>query len=104
MEVSSRRLNPEEKDRSAVLATFRDITAVRSVTERFAHQAMHDPLTGLPNRTYLIERLSGLRAAGALTAVLFVDLDDLKAVNDAYGHDAGDACQTAGTRSARPGR
>jgi diguanylate cyclase (GGDEF)-like protein/PAS domain S-box-containing protein len=89
--VSSRRLSPEDGSRSAVLITLRDVTAVRSATERFAHQAMHDPLTGLPNRTHLVERLSGLRAAGALTAVLFIDLDDLKAVNDTFGHDVGDA-------------
>jgi GGDEF domain-containing protein len=58
-------MNPEDDDRSAVLITFRDITAVRSATERFAHQAMHDPLTGLPNRTHLVERLGVLRATGA---------------------------------------
>jgi diguanylate cyclase (GGDEF)-like protein/PAS domain S-box-containing protein len=89
--VNSRRMNPEDDDRSPVLVTYRDITAVRSATERFAHQAMHDPLTGLPNRSHLVDRLSVLRAAGALTAVLFVDLDDLKGVNDSLGHDAGDA-------------
>lgn len=89
--VSSRRLSSEDGSRSPVLITLRDITAMRSATERFAHQAMHDPLTGLPNRSHLVERLSGLRAAGALTAVLFLDLDDLKAVNDTFGHDAGDA-------------
>jgi diguanylate cyclase (GGDEF)-like protein/PAS domain S-box-containing protein len=88
--VSTRRLNPEDGARSPVLIAFRDITAARMATEKFAHQALHDPLTGLPNRTQLIESMERLRAEGTLTAVLFVDLDDLKGVNDSLGHDAGD--------------
>ena len=90
LSVTSRRLNPEDGDRSAVLITFHDITAVRVATDRFAHQARHDPLTGLPNRTYLVERMERLLASGELSAVLFVDLDDFKIVNDSLGHDAGD--------------
>ena len=90
LSVCSRRLNPEEGDRSAVLITFHDITAVRTATERFAHQALHDPLTGLPNRAHLIAHAEHLLATTALGAVLFVDLDDFKRVNDSLGHDAGD--------------
>jgi diguanylate cyclase (GGDEF)-like protein len=90
LSVSSRRLNPDEDDRSAVLITFHDITAVRSATERFAHQAMHDPLTGLPNRAHLVAHADRLLADGVLGAVLFVDLDDFKSINDSLGHDAGD--------------
>ena len=63
--------------------------------ERMRHEAVHDPLTGLANRTLLHDRLGHAlarseRDSGA-TAVLFVDLDNFKQVNDAHGHAAGDA-------------
>lgn len=99
LSVNSRRLNPEDGRRSAVLITFHDITAVRTATERFAHLALHDPLTGLPNRAHLVAHLDRLLADGALGAVLFVDLDDLKTINDSLGHDTGDeVIQLAGQR------
>jgi diguanylate cyclase (GGDEF)-like protein len=63
--------------------------------ERMRHEAVHDPLTGLANRTLLRDRLEHAlarseRERGA-TAVLFLDLDNFKQVNDAHGHAAGDA-------------
>ena len=63
--------------------------------ERMRHEAVHDPLTGLANRTLLHDRLQHAlarseRERGA-TAVLFIDLDNFKQVNDRYGHAAGDA-------------
>ncbi len=88
--VNARRLNPEEGDRSAVLVSFRDVTATRSAAERLAHEATHDSLTGLPNRAHLVATAKRLRADGDLAALFFIDLDDLKSVNDSLGHDAGD--------------
>ena len=67
----------------------------RSAEERALHDATHDPLTGLPNRTLLMERLGRTleRARledGYLFAVLFLDLDRFKNVNDSLGHTTGD--------------
>jgi diguanylate cyclase (GGDEF)-like protein/PAS domain S-box-containing protein len=73
---------------------FRDITERRRLEERLSHQAFHDSLTGLANRALFQDRLrhSASRRArtGGRTAILFVDLDNLKAVNDSLGHAAGD--------------
>jgi diguanylate cyclase (GGDEF)-like protein/PAS domain S-box-containing protein len=99
--MNARRLNPDEGDRSAVLVSFRDITATHSTTERLAHQATHDSLTGLPNRAHLVETARQLHSDGTLAAVFFVDLDDLKSVNDTLGHDAGDAVIQAAARRIR---
>ena len=71
----------------------RDVTDRRYQEEQLTHAASHDDLTGLPNRRELLRLLGlGLRAVGpgAALAVLFVDLDRFKAVNDTYGHAAGD--------------
>ena len=65
------------------------------LARHFAHQSRHDPLTGLPNRLVLADGVRGLPApahgADAAPALLYVDLDGFKAVNDEFGHDVGDA-------------
>ena len=76
-------------------ATIRDITAQKAAEQRLLESAFHDPLTGLPNRALLLDRLERLlryskRRTEHRFAVLFIDLDDFKAVNDTHGHLAGD--------------
>ena len=69
-----------------------NITRRKAAEEVVAHQAAHDPLTGLANRRLFAARLDAAlsRRGGRRTGVLFLDLDGFKAVNDTYGHDAGD--------------
>ncbi len=72
-----------------------DITERRANEARLAHIALHDPLTGLPNRTLLTDRLAQAvkavtREEGAGVAVLYLDLDGFKEINDNHGHAAGD--------------
>jgi diguanylate cyclase (GGDEF)-like protein/PAS domain S-box-containing protein len=76
-----------------VVAMMDDITERRRLQDRLAHQASHDPLTGLPNRTVFFDRLHHALAAGGGTGaigVCYLDLDGFKAVNDTLGHDVGD--------------
>ncbi|MDP9344639.1 MAG: EAL domain-containing protein, partial [Actinomycetota bacterium] len=72
-----------------------DVTARRGFQDELAHRALHDSLTGLPNRALLQDRLTQsltrLRRHPGSIAILFIDLDRFKLVNDGMGHDAGDA-------------
>ena len=72
-------------------ARCRDVTDRHETTQLLAHQALHDPLTDLPNRRQLATNLArAVVATPAAVTLLYIDLDGFKAVNDGFGHDAGD--------------
>lgn len=77
-----------------VVAIVRDITHRKQLERALAHRAMHDPLTGLPNRALFVDRvqqaLASVRRNGGGVAVLYLDLNNFKPVNDTWGHAAGD--------------
>jgi diguanylate cyclase (GGDEF)-like protein len=66
------------------------LAEVTQLKEQLRHQAYHDALTGLPNRLNLLETVEQELAGGASTALLYLDLDRFKTVNDTWGHSAGD--------------
>ena len=82
-------------DDTCRLVVVRDITARKEAQARIEFMALHDPLTQLPNRAYLTERLDSVlaqsRRRSGQTAILFIDLDNFKTVNDSLGHSAGDS-------------
>ncbi len=108
VEVTSHPLTWDGRAARLVLAA--DVTARTRLEAELTRQALHDPLTGLGNRTLFRERVAaalargardGGAAAGAGVAVLFLDVDNFKTVNDSLGHGAGDALLTAVARRLR---
>jgi diguanylate cyclase (GGDEF)-like protein len=101
----SRELGSFDQDDRRLLETFaghasvmlqkgrlaRSLAELTDLKERLRHQAFHDPLTGLPNRSLLRERVeAAIAQPGGSAAVLFLDLDDFKTINDHLGHAVGD--------------
>jgi diguanylate cyclase (GGDEF)-like protein/PAS domain S-box-containing protein len=74
----------------SIVSQINDISHRKLAEQRLAHRAVHDPLTDLPNRFYLEERLAEFLVSGAPCGVLIFDIDRFKTVNDSLGHDAGD--------------
>jgi diguanylate cyclase (GGDEF)-like protein/PAS domain S-box-containing protein len=86
--------DPETGALAGLEGSARDVTARKVREDELSHRALHDPLTGVANRTLFVERLTGAlrnrRQSDQPLAVLAIDLDGFKEVNDAYGHLEGD--------------
>lgn len=85
--------NPISDDSARIIIVSRDITHQKNSEEQALWMARHDPLTRLPNRAVLQDALDATlidRARGASGALLIVDVDNFKTINDTLGHDAGD--------------
>ncbi len=74
-----------------LVRTHTDVTERHEAEQRVAYLANHDSLTGLANRVYFHESLAAALASGSVVAVLLIDVDRFKEINDAFGHPAGDA-------------
>jgi diguanylate cyclase (GGDEF)-like protein len=94
LSCSYARTSRDDGQGNLLVVMARDVTDLRRQRELIVHQASHDALTGLPNRTVFLERCGhALHLAERhheLAVVLFVDLDRFKVINDSLGHDAGD--------------
>ncbi len=95
----------QELSRRGWIAAIEDVTDRRRMESQMAHRATHDPLTGLPNRALLEDRLqqacARLSRGGEQAAVLFMDLNGFKEVNDRFDHRTGDEVLTEVARRLR---
>lgn len=93
LSMSCRPLNPNSAPPHQVVTSFTDITERKAIGEQLEHDATHDPLTNLANRTLVLQRLEEAlrrREGRSPACVLFIDLDKFKVINDSLGHGIGD--------------
>jgi diguanylate cyclase (GGDEF)-like protein/PAS domain S-box-containing protein len=88
--INARVTQDENGELLGIRGTARDITDQHLATRRIEHLAMHDTLTELPNRLSLQQRIETVMQSGGVGALLFLDIDHFKYVNDNFGHRAGD--------------
>ena len=88
-------LKDDNGDATRIIVTHLDVTDAKVAQQRIRDAALHDPLTGLPNRALIFEHatqvLAASRRSGDPGALMFVDLDRFKTINDVHGHKTGDA-------------
>lgn len=90
-QIEATKVKSVGSDGQAILLGFaKDVTEEREANERLSYLAHHDPLTGLLNRARFVEIVHEAISLGGTPAVIFLDLDRFKVVNDLYGHAAGD--------------
>jgi diguanylate cyclase (GGDEF)-like protein len=93
-EVSARRCTDAVTGQSALLISEADVSTIKSTEAQARFLSLHDSLTGLANRTFLTQRfdsiVASMRSVGEQAALIFIDLDQFKDVNDTLGHAAGD--------------
>ena len=92
MHLSLEQVEDAEIDFRGLVGTAIDVSERRRLQDELAYQALHDPLTGLPNRRGFVEHVESVLSAsqGRSAALVFIDLDDFKELNDRVGHGAGD--------------
>jgi diguanylate cyclase (GGDEF)-like protein/PAS domain S-box-containing protein/excisionase family DNA binding protein len=88
--INARVTQDENSEMLGIRGTARDVTEQHLATRRIEHLAMHDTLTELPNRLSLQQRIETVMQSGGVGALLFLDIDHFKYVNDNFGHRAGD--------------
>ncbi len=105
--VRVRSTDIEHEGTARTLVSIEDVTSAKATEDQLRHDALHDELTGLPNRRLLLDRLERAllrsRRSGSRLAVYFIDLDDLKRINDTHPwkHRAGDVLITTSASAVR---
>jgi diguanylate cyclase (GGDEF)-like protein/PAS domain S-box-containing protein len=98
-------LDPTDPARSSLLVSIVDVTEQHNAHRRLAHQATHDVLTGIPNRAHIVALINDAIGSAEYRwgAVVFIDLNKFKVINDELGHHAGDAVLEVASQRLRAG-